>query len=189
MAGFVDATGFLHLGGFFVSFMSGNSTRAGVGLVTHARDAAIAGGLILTFVSGVVAGTLTGHFAPSHRKRTAVLALVALLLALAAISGNRVWAPVLMAFAMGAANIVLASDGEVSFGVTYMTGALVKLGQQVGGALLGRERFGWFPYLVLWTGLLGGAATGAALFPLIGMQALWVPALAAILLLPFVEQG
>ena len=27
LAGFVDATGFIQMGGFFVSFMSGNTTR------------------------------------------------------------------------------------------------------------------------------------------------------------------
>ena len=32
LAGYVDAIGFLHLGGMFVSFMSGNSTRLGVSL-------------------------------------------------------------------------------------------------------------------------------------------------------------
>ena len=32
MAGYVDGIGFLHLGGLFVSFMSGNSTRMGVEL-------------------------------------------------------------------------------------------------------------------------------------------------------------
>jgi len=32
LAGYVDAIGFLHLGGLFVSFMSGNSTRLGVSL-------------------------------------------------------------------------------------------------------------------------------------------------------------
>ena len=32
LAGFVDAIGFIKLGGFFVSFMSGNSTRLAVAL-------------------------------------------------------------------------------------------------------------------------------------------------------------
>lgn len=32
LAGFVDALGFIHLGGYFVSFMSGNSTRMAVSL-------------------------------------------------------------------------------------------------------------------------------------------------------------
>ncbi|WP_164153920.1 DUF1275 family protein, partial [Stenotrophomonas maltophilia] len=31
LAGFVDALAFTSLGGFFASFMSGNSTRLGVG--------------------------------------------------------------------------------------------------------------------------------------------------------------
>ncbi len=32
LAGFFDGIGFLHLGGLFVSFMSGNSTRMSVSL-------------------------------------------------------------------------------------------------------------------------------------------------------------
>ena len=32
LAGYVDGIGFIHLGGLFVSFMSGNSTRLGVTL-------------------------------------------------------------------------------------------------------------------------------------------------------------
>jgi uncharacterized membrane protein YoaK (UPF0700 family) len=34
VGGYVDAVGYLSLGGFFVSFMSGNSTRVGVGAGT-----------------------------------------------------------------------------------------------------------------------------------------------------------
>ena len=36
LAGYVDGIGFLHLGGLFVSFMSGNSTRMGVSLAAGA---------------------------------------------------------------------------------------------------------------------------------------------------------
>jgi uncharacterized membrane protein YoaK (UPF0700 family) len=36
MAGMVDAIGFMASGGFFLSFMSGNSTRLSVGIVESA---------------------------------------------------------------------------------------------------------------------------------------------------------
>ena len=56
LAGYVDAIGFLKVGGLFVSFMSGNSTRFAVGLATAGPVAGIAAGLIGAFVGGVVAG-------------------------------------------------------------------------------------------------------------------------------------
>ena len=62
LAGFVDAIGFIELGGFFVSFMSGNSTRLAVGLAERAAGvAALAGGLVASFVIGVIAGTLVAR--------------------------------------------------------------------------------------------------------------------------------
>src|SRR5262245_8575102 len=59
LAGYVDGIGFMHLGGLFVSFMSGNSTRMGVSIAAgHWRDAASAAGLIGLFVLGAFAGSL-----------------------------------------------------------------------------------------------------------------------------------
>src|SRR6266481_5693140 len=59
LAGYVDAIGFLHLGGLFVSFMSGNSTRMGVSLAEGQwLSAAEAFGLIALFVIGAAAGSL-----------------------------------------------------------------------------------------------------------------------------------
>ena len=56
LAGYVDGIGFMHLGGLFVSFMSGNSTRMGVSLAEgHWHDAAQALGLIALFVIGAAA--------------------------------------------------------------------------------------------------------------------------------------
>jgi uncharacterized membrane protein YoaK (UPF0700 family) len=63
VAGFVDAVGFIALGGFFVSFMSGNSTRLGVGLIEAASAARLAAILIAAFVSGATAGALLGQAA------------------------------------------------------------------------------------------------------------------------------
>jgi uncharacterized membrane protein YoaK (UPF0700 family) len=59
LAGYVDGIGFLQLGGLFVSFMSGNSTRLGVSLAqAHWLEAAQALGLIALFVTGAAAGSL-----------------------------------------------------------------------------------------------------------------------------------
>ena len=49
LAGYVDAIGFIQIGGFFVSFMSGNSTRLAVGLMHDATDWMKAAGLIAGF--------------------------------------------------------------------------------------------------------------------------------------------
>lgn len=186
LAGFVDALGFLHLRGMFVSFMSGNSTRLAVGAATPVHGSLFAGALIAAFVAGVMAGTAVGTTAGRWRK-AAVLTLVLLVMTLAgvaAIPGRETAAPtLLMAAAMGAANAVFQRDGEVSIGVTYMTGTLVKFGQHLTYALSGGPRLAWAPYLLLWLGLIVGALAGSAMYRVFALQALWFAvALAAALL-------
>ena len=176
LAGYVDAIGFIELGGFFVSFMSGNSTRLGVGLIERSHDAAIAGGLIATFVVGVIAGSLTGRFAGSHR-RPVVLMLVAALLTVAAACaaiGSTPIAVVAMVLAMGAENSVFEQGDDVHIGLTYMTGALVKFGHRAATAFMGGDRFAWAPYILLWAGLVVGAMSGAATYQWLGLASLWI---------------
>jgi len=181
LAGFVDAVAFINLGGFFVSFMSGNSTRLGVGLAQSAANAGVAFGLIATFVAGVVLGSLLGRRAGA-RRRVVVLAAVAVLLAIAAVLGalglGRA-AVVCMGLAMGSENAVFEEDGEVRIGLTYMTGTLVKVGQRVAGAMTGGPPFAWAPFLILWIGLVGGALAGASAYARLGLTALWIAAAAA----------
>ena len=184
LAGFVDAIGFLNLGGFFVSFMSGNSTRMSVGIVTGSPDAAIAAALIGLFVVGVIAGSLIGH-AAAGRRRTWVLLLVATLLAIGALAagpGISLVAIVAIVLAMGAENAVFEQDGDIPIGVTYMTGTLVKFAQRVALALRGGERLDWVPYLLLWAGLVTGAVLGAVAYGWIAMGALWIASAAATVL-------
>lgn len=178
--GYVDAVGFMMTGGFFVSFMSGNSTRLAVGLIDGAAYAAVALSLIAAFVAGASIGALVGRMA-KDRRGLAVLILVSLLLAAAAtlssFDADRL-AIMLLALAMGAENTIFAEDGEVRIGLTYMTGTLVKLGKNITTALLGGAPFGWVPYFLLWLGLVIGAALGAAAYVHAGPSALW-PAAAA----------
>ena len=106
LAGYVDALGFLHLGGYFVSFMTGNSTRLGVGFAERAADALLPLGLIVLFVAGVVAGSLAAR-AAADRRPSRVLALVAALLLAAALCAQAG-----LTTAAIAATPVLASCGD-----------------------------------------------------------------------------
>ncbi|WP_246191176.1 YoaK family protein [Aureimonas leprariae] len=184
LAGYVDAIGFLKLGGLFVSFMSGNSTRLAVALGLRSPEVVVAGGLITAFLGGVIAGSLVAAIAGAIRKPAVLVLTTCLLAGAAAFDGSpgdfRVTA--LMAAAMGCANCVFQRDGEVSVGVTYITGTLVKLGQHLAAVLLGRDRLGWVPYLLLWSGLVTGAVGGAKLYTLTGAAALWIAAVVAGLL-------
>ncbi len=57
LAGYVDAVGYLSAGGYFVSFMSGNTTRLGVALGTvpaHAWPPVL-------FIAGFVGGVTAEH--------------------------------------------------------------------------------------------------------------------------------
>lgn len=186
LAGFVDALAFTSLGGFFASFMSGNSTRLGVGLGTgDGGAAAMAGGLILSFVSGVILSSVLAR-AGGARGRDAVMAAVTLLLLAAAILATLAPGPLvllLLAAAMGSENGVFQRDGEVSIGLTYMTGSLVRMGQKLAGALMGdADRWAWVPYLALWAGFVAGVVLGAACQARWGWNALWLAPLVSALL-------
>lgn len=186
LAGFVDAYGFMELGGFFVSFMSGNTTRLGVGLGSgRLADAATAAVLIGSFVSGVVVASFVARWAGQWRK-AAVMALVALLLGAAALLGKvepRIVPVLLIAMAMGAENGVFARDGEVTIGVTYFTGTLVRFGQKLAGALTGESgRWDWLPHLLLWAGFVAGVTAGAHAYRALADSALWIATGAALTL-------
>jgi uncharacterized membrane protein YoaK (UPF0700 family) len=184
VAGYVDAIGFIKLAGLFVSFMSGNSTWLGVGAVTDPQTAVTAMCVVSAFVAGVMASTLIAVAAGSRRKPV-VLVFVAAILAIAAFGNGRFpdeWTAVALAMSMGAVNTVFQRSGEVSIGVTYMTGTLVKLGQRMAGALVGGPPWAWLPYLVLWGTLVGGAAVGTIAHSRRGTISIWIAAAAMMLL-------
>jgi len=185
LAGYVDGVGFLHLGGLFVSFMSGNSTRLGVSLAAgHWSDAAEAIGLIALFVIGAALGSLI-MLTRSALCQCWVLLAEAALLAAAALCYERGMPSVAIAaivLAMGLENSVFQSEGGAGLGLTYMTGALVKVGQLAAAALTGGRRWGWLPNLMLWAALVIGAICGALVYSRINLAAIWFAAGWAVIL-------
>jgi uncharacterized membrane protein YoaK (UPF0700 family) len=185
LAGYVDGIGFLHLGGLFVSFMSGNSTRMGVSLAEgHWQSALAALGLIALFVIGAAAGSLIVLGRGANRQPWVLLA-EAVLLAAAALAyalGQSNVAVAAIVLAMGLENAVFQIDGGAGLGLTYVTGALVKVGQLVAAALTGGARWAWAANLLLWVALVTGSLCGALVYHWINLAAIWFAAAAALAL-------
>jgi len=185
LAGYVDAIGFLQLGGLFVSFMSGNSTRMGVSLSEGQWAAAAESlGLIALFVAGAAAGSLIVLGRGVNRQPWVLLA-EALLLAAGALAyafalPNAAVAAIVLA--MGMENAVFQIHGGGGLGLTYVTGALVKVGQLAAAAMTGGARWGWWPNLLLWAALVAGSLCGALAYRWINLAAIWFAAASALAL-------
>ena len=183
LAGFVDAEGFLSADRYFVSFMSGNTTRLATDLVVAGARPAIPALLIIGFVLGVAAGHFVAYRGGPLRK-PAVLLLVTVLLALGSLSATTGFVAPMMAclvLAMGAINNTLQRE-ESPVALTYLTGALVRIGQALGSLATGRRQDPAWPFLIMWLALAGGAAAGALAFLSLGPASLWIAVAAAVLL-------
>ncbi|MDP4023057.1 YoaK family protein [Methylobacterium sp. NEAU 140] len=185
LAGYVDALGFLRLGGLYTSFMSGNTTQLGVFTAEGKGNHLILPLALLTgFLAGAVVGSGIGILAPSRWSTPIVLAFEAALLAAALGLGLGVSelgvASVSMAVAMGAQNAVLAQVKGFRAGATFVTGALFSFGQKIAQALTRTgEPWGWVGDGLVWLFLLLGAILGAHVYGLYGLYALALPAIAA----------
>ena len=160
LAGAVDAVSYLHYQQVYVSFMSGNTTALSVAAATGKHHALTQLGLVIgLFVAGVVLGTWL-HRAIHRQPAAAVLAAVAALL-LAAYG----WPPLaieILALGMGVLNASVHQLGGLSVGLTFITGALVKVGTGLANLLSGRSQ----PRDWLWQALgygcfIAGAFVGA----------------------------
>lgn len=179
LAGMTDAIGLMSVGDF-VSFMSGNTTRASVALIQGdvGRGLLLIGGLV-AFVIGNAAGVMVAiRFRPQ-----AVLLLVSVLLACAALSASqRELLFLLLVFAMGAVNASVEQIEGLPVGLTYVTGALSRFGRGLGRWAMGIRNTHWIIQIVPWLGMFAGAIMGAVLVRAAGHLALWVPSFAALVL-------
>jgi uncharacterized membrane protein YoaK (UPF0700 family) len=185
LAGYVDGIGFLHLGGLFVSFMSGNSTRMGVSLAAGDFLGGMqAFGLIALFVAGATFGSFIVLGRGANRQPSLLFA-EALLLGVAGITYEFALSNVAVAaivLAMGLENAVFQIKGGAGLGLTYVTGALIKVGQLVAAALVGGARFAFVPNLLLWAALVVGSVLGALAYHWINLRSIWFAAAFALAL-------
>jgi len=180
LAGAVDAIGYLHLGGLFISFMSGNSTQmaAAIGQGDLAEAGSIAK-LIVLFVAGAAGGQIVANFAGARHLAWVLVTVVVLLVAAAALRA----APEPMVLAMGALNASLRRAGNIPVSLTFVTGVLVRFAQGLGDFLTRRATGPvWLLQAVPWVGLIAGAILGAVAYGRVGETALWLPVIMAGLL-------
>lgn len=180
VAGWVDAIGFLRLGHFFVSFMSGDSTQLAVASLSRDwRDAASAGGIVALFVAGVIIGRLVAESARDWGRPT-VLLLEAFILAAAAAAGSSTAAVIVpIVLAMGIQNAAIDKKRTAGMGLSYVTGTLVSLGDGLADALRARDaarRWDWLGHLLHWLALVAGAACGTVTYGAWHKAALLFPA-------------
>ena len=177
IAGMTDAVG-LYVSGDFVSFMTGNTTRAAVsmeaGIYAPAVKLLFA---IVAFVAGNAGGIVVAH--KFDRRIFAVLMAVGGLLAIAALLRDEASGLVqfyLVVFAMGMVNAAVEHIEGLPIGLTYVTGALSRFGRGIGRFLLGERSLDWGIQIVPWLGMITGAICGAVLGATLHSDALWVVA-------------
>jgi uncharacterized membrane protein YoaK (UPF0700 family) len=192
LAGFVDAYGIISYN-TYVSFMSGNTTqtgyRAGQGDFALAVPSALA---IAFFAGGSFAGALIANSETSEPRRAAFgmvavsLALVVGLTQLGHLSDGVLIA--LACWAMCILNTTLSRVGSLQVSLTFVTGALSRLGVHLALAARGappRDSQGqWDTHLHrarilagMWAAFLGGALLSGAATPRFGAWVLLVPIL------------
>ncbi|MEW6144419.1 MAG: YoaK family protein [Thermodesulfobacteriota bacterium] len=192
IAGYVDAYGFLTFS-TFVSFMSGNTTHAGIRLGEHTFPAALpAAAAIISFVAGVIAGTLLTSSSLRESRRVLYLttaALLAINIGASHVASAIIYPGIAMlSFTMGMMNTALSRVGRQAVNITFVTGTLSQIGMHLALAAkrapLEDGEGGWDTHLrralmltLVWAGFLGGAILGGLATPRLGVWLLLLPLL------------
>ncbi|SOJ52700.1 hypothetical protein MSIMFB_00210 [Mycobacterium simulans] len=173
LAGVLGATAFTHSAGYFVTFMTGNSQRAVLGVFRDDVWMSITASLLIVcFVAGVViASVCRRHFWVAHPHGPTVLTTFCLVFATALDivvggwdEGMVDFVPILfVVFGIGALNTSFVKDGEVSVPLSYVTGTLVKMGQGIERHIAGGKVEDWLGYFLLQASFTVGAAVGGAI--------------------------
>ena len=197
ISGYVDSYTLLNFG-VYASFMSGNTTSAGLH-IGQANLAAAAQSLlpIPFFVLGILVGTLLIHTEPQH-SLTRLSLLVAAMLTIGAAASYFAWPEwtsiLVLSTSMGIMNTSITHVGGQSVSLGFVTGNLNNLGQHLAMEInrvpvqhaQGSWDTHWLRAAVLagiWSAFFLGAALGSALA---ARLANWTLLLPALILLVFV---
>ena len=138
IAGYVDGYGLFVLG-TYVSFMSGNTTFAGLmsgqGNFHAALPSAIA---VLSFVTGSFLGNLLSQSGLRYSHRLIFGAIAGLLATVAVVERHGEWNAAvevaLLSLAMGMINLALSKVGAESVSLTFVTGTLNRMAGHLAAA-------------------------------------------------------
>ncbi|MFK4825844.1 YoaK family protein [Paenochrobactrum sp. BZR 588] len=183
-AGFVDVIAFLQLGGFFASFMSGNTTQLGIGLMGHPNSTGqvmvwFPAALIILFFTGAFLGTLMMSVFVHNGNifvLMGVLILIGVVIALKQADMVYLQPTLLLAAAMGMQNASLQQRGTAKLGATYVTGTLFSCAADLARAITGEVPKGrWLEHFYVWLALMLGAISGGFADFWLGLMALSIP--------------
>ena len=201
-AGYLDGYGLLVLG-TYVSFMSGNTTAAGVkigqGNLLAALSPAIA---ILSFLVGSFIANLITQ-SPSRYTYGVLSGLTTVLLVISFVIGYdgtfKTISIALLSLGMGMVNPALSQVGAESVSMTFMTGTLNRIGSHLAAAFKGSQLPAsggpWDTHLYragldagLWVSFIVGAIASGILMSFMGAFAL-LPAIAVMVVLFLVSMA
>lgn len=178
-AGMTDVVGFIELGGFYTSFMSGNTTQLGAGLLAPSPHLLLPATLVFMFFAGSFAG---GWLAMIDEKRGPVAVLCFVLgvmtltftLHLFGVSPPLALLP--LALGAGAQNAVMPQRGAARLGTTFVSGTLYAAGLDLARAVRRQApAMRWFQHVMVWLALCAGALIGAIAYHWLGLAALVLP--------------
>lgn len=159
LAGATDAIGFL-LVGEYVSFMSGNTTNLAIAIAGGDGSALLRGALVVgSFVAGNALSALV--MALANGRQSVLLLLVAAFAAMPALLADPAAGIPALVFAMGLLNGTMDQVNGQGVGLTYVTGALTRIGRGLGRRILGDRSTDWHVQAMPWAGVLLGGVAGA----------------------------
>jgi uncharacterized membrane protein YoaK (UPF0700 family) len=178
-AGMTDVVGFMELGGYYTSFMSGNTTQIGAGLIHPLPILVLPGALVFLFFIGSFIGSYIAGL--GERKGpagvltfTATTLLGSLALQMFGVPPQFALLP--LALAAGAQNAIMPQRGAARLGTTFVSGTLYMAGQDLARAVRRQAPpRRWTQHLLVWLSLPLGGYFGALAYAYLRNAALVVP--------------